>query len=144
MATALERYKALLRDELAPALRSRGFKGSGTRYELPDPTHWLLVGFQSSKWSSADAVRFTVNLFVADKSEWAALAAEQGYPSRPSPNIWYSSGLGPLRLARLAFGRDDWWEVSSERSVAATVESVLGALDAHGIPWLQARVPRTV
>jgi hypothetical protein len=41
-------YRAMLRDDIAPALRALGLKGSGSRYSLPDPESWALLGFQAS------------------------------------------------------------------------------------------------
>ena len=131
--SAQDRYRAMLRDEIAPALRRRGFTGSGTAYVLPDDTHWLQVGFQSSRWNAADAARFTVNLSIADKAAWARGVADRGSSSRPNPNQ-RSQWNEVRRLGSLAFGEDRWWQVP-ERT-APVVASVLEALDRAGLPWL--------
>jgi Domain of unknown function (DUF4304) len=135
--TAQDRYRAMLRDEIAPALRARGFQGSGTAYVLPDDTHWLQVGFQASKWNTATGASFTVNLAVADKAAWARLAAERGYRGKPNPNVRYSRDMPVQRLGSLVFGTDRWWEVSEPSTNVAT--EVLEALDRAGLPWLRAK-----
>jgi hypothetical protein len=70
MATAQDRYKRMLRDEIAPALRRLGMKGSSGNSVLPDPDYYLLVGFQGSSSNAADAVRFTVDLAIINKKAW--------------------------------------------------------------------------
>src|SRR5258706_8754036 len=109
--TARDRYRAMLRDEIAPALRLRGFVGSGANYVLPDDTHWLQLGFQASKWNSSAEVRFTVNMAMAEKAAWARLAGARGYASRPNPNTSYSPDIAVRRLGTMAFGADRWWRV---------------------------------
>ncbi len=135
--TAQDRYRAMLRDEIAPALRQRGFTGSGTSYVLPDETHWLQVGFQASKWNSANEASFTVNLAVAEKSAWARLAAERSYPAKPNPNVRYGREMPVRRLGSLAFGSDRWWPVAEP--IAGVAASVLEAIDRVGLPWLRSK-----
>jgi hypothetical protein len=130
----------MLRDQIAPALRERGFKGSGSSYVLPDETHWLQLGFQASRWSSASGVEFTVNVAVAEKAAWDRLAAERGYSGRPSPVTRYSADTAVWRLGSLAFGEDRWWRVPDRPEDAALVAAaVLEALDRAGLPRLRAR-----
>jgi Domain of unknown function (DUF4304) len=129
----------MLRDEIAPALRARGLKGSGATYLLPDDTHWLQIGFQSSRWNSGEEVRFTVNLAIADKAAWGRVAAERGSSDKPNPNV-RSQENRVARLGSLAFGEDRWWSVldgSAQTSGAANV--VLDAIDRVGLPWLRAK-----
>jgi len=135
--TAQDRYRAMLRDEIAPALRQRGFKGSGTAYVLPDDTHWLQVGFQASRWNTADEGQFTVNVAVADKAAWARIAAERGYSGRPNPNVRYGRDMPVRRLGALAFGEDRWWDVSEPTARAAA--DVLDAIDRAALPWLRSK-----
>ena len=67
--TAQEAFVKMMKEEIAPALRRLGFKGSGQRYELPSPTHWALLGFQKSAYSDSPEVRFTVNVTIAGRDE---------------------------------------------------------------------------
>lgn len=130
----------MLQDEIAPALRQRGFKGSGTAYVLPDDTHWLQLGFQSSKWNSAEEVAFTVNASIVDKIAWARLVAEHGYKGRPSPNATYSRDTAVWRLGSLAFGEDRWWRVIDVPLQSEGVATqVLEAIDRVGLPWLRSK-----
>ena len=135
--TAQERYRAMLRDQIAPALRQRGFKGSGTTYLLPDDTHWLQLGFQSSRWNDHEVVRFTVNLSAADKVDWEQLAAARAYPSRPRPGVLYPPEMPTRRLGTLAYGQDHWWQIPEKTDEVAA--EVLEAIDRAGLPWLRAK-----
>jgi len=130
----------MLRDEIAPALRQRGFKGSGTAYVLPDDTHWLQLGFQSSKWNTTAEAAFTVNLAVAEKVAWDRFALQSGLKGRPNPNATYSRDMRVWRLGSLAFGEDRWWRVLDVPAQAGGVaEQVLDAIDRVGLPWLRSK-----
>ena len=137
--TAQDRYRAMLRDEIAPALRERGFKGSGTAFVLPDDTHWLQVGFQSSKWNSSEQAAFTVHLSVVEKAAWSHLAAEWGLKGKPNPNAGYPQGA-VWRLPPLIFGYDRWWQVIDvpDQSTGVVAE-VLDAIDRIGLPCLRSK-----
>src|SRR5439155_1336209 len=56
--TAQEAFTMMVKDEIAPALRELGFKGSGQRFTLPSETHWALLGLQKFTWSDRDRVDF--------------------------------------------------------------------------------------
>lgn len=88
--TAQDAYRTALRDVVAPALREMGFKGSGKLYRLDDEKYWARLGFQSSASNSAERVKFTLNMLVADKHAWASSRDERPYlPEVPSPNVGY-------------------------------------------------------
>jgi hypothetical protein len=136
--TAQDRYRAMLRDEIAPALRQRGFRGSGTAYVFPDDTHWLQLGFQSSKWNTSAEAAFTVNVAVADKVAWARFALGRNRP--PNPNATYSRDTAVWRLGSLAFGADCWWQILDVPDQSAGVAAqVLDAIDRVGLPWLRSK-----
>src|SRR3954453_12481053 len=77
----------MMREQVAPALRSLGLKGSGQSYSIPSDSYWALVGFQKSRASSAGAVKFTVNLQVQPRDAWARAYEEHWWiGAKPSPN----------------------------------------------------------
>lgn len=125
--------------ELAPELRRLGFRGSGTQFELPSATHWLLLGFQKSTSSTADEVRFTVNLSAVDRQAWATKRETETWMRvRPSANI-----SGPVttsqRLGILVGGTDTWFSIWPHRSTEVVAGEVLAAIRDHGISWLRAQ-----
>jgi hypothetical protein len=110
MTNAQDQYKRMLRDEIAPALRLLGMKGSGGNFVLPDPDHYLLVGFQGSHYSTAESVRFTVNLAVISKDAW-----ERGWqPWWGKPSATAHGPVGKyMRLGELMPEHDDvWWHLA--------------------------------
>lgn len=106
----------MLRDHVAPALREMGFRGSGQNFSLPSDSHWALLGFQKSQWSSEDKIAFTVNMTVVARDEWVAILAE--YPElgeRPGANwspapifarVW-QSGYWHSRIGMVMPGEGD-------------------------------------
>jgi Domain of unknown function (DUF4304) len=55
--TAQEAFTMMVKEQIAPALRELGFKGSGQRFTLPDDEHWALIGLQKFTWSNREAMR---------------------------------------------------------------------------------------
>lgn len=135
MITATDRYKRMLRDEVAPVLRRMGFQGSGPNFRLPDAEEYLLLSFQASTSSTADEVKFTVNLAVINKADWEA--QQQAWWGRPS-----ATTQGPIgeyeRLGILMPDGDDiWWQISAHSETADASADVCAAIRTTGIPALR-------
>lgn len=71
-----------MRDNITPALRSFGATGSGHSFALPSERALMRIFFQRRTMTDGE-VRFTVNLFVADKDDWEAFRAQ--HPEVPRP-----------------------------------------------------------
>ncbi len=95
MATAQERFTAMLRDEVAPRLRAMGFKGSGQNFALPSESHWSLLGFQRSAFSDKDKVAFTINLTVVGRRNWEE-GSRRAWPTQPPRTPGANWGLPPM------------------------------------------------
>ena len=136
----------MLRTEIGPRLRSFGFKGSAPSYVLPDDERWLIVAFQKDRYSRADCVRFTVNLTVARKREWANGRANAPWlPLRPSGNAHYmQAGHVVIRLGNLMppDGQDRWCEVGPSRPSGPAARRVLRAIERLAIPWFRTGAAR--
>jgi len=146
--TAQEQLRALLREDVAPALRALGLTGTERTFRLPSRTHFAQIGIQSSTSSLWDLVRFTANVSVIDRDSWdAAKRTEAWLPKQPSPNGRYSvRGLAQWkqRAPKLASGSDDWWEIGHhghERERVAA--SVIDILTRYALPAIRERLPRT-
>lgn len=139
-------FADMLRTEIAPRMRTLGFKGSGRSYELPDPDRWLIVAFQKDYYSRADCVRFTVNLTIADKREWdESRVKAPRLPLRPSGNAHYlQARSGVIRLGNLMppDGQDRWWEVGPLRPSGPPARRVLRAIERLAIPWFRTGAAR--
>jgi hypothetical protein len=54
-----------MRTEIAPWLRTAGFRGSGNNFALRRDDDWrVMTIFQRSRWNNRDSVRFDVNVIV--------------------------------------------------------------------------------
>lgn len=159
-ASAQQVFRELLRTVVAPGLRKRGLRGSGQSYLLPDEVVWAQVGFQKSRASTAEAVRFTVNLNITDKAAWDEVRREHSYvKDKPPPGVdpgdWDKERLAksyypkrpPItggegtRIGQVmpgVAGGDHWWVVTPQSTDA--VDDALQAVVRHGLPWLIAQV----
>lgn len=103
MEGAQHRFRRMLKDVVAPQLRTLGLKGSGHRFHLPDHYSRVVLDFQKSQGNTAEKVRFAVNLMVAPLDQWEATQA-----SRRAGSIMWSARLGFLLPVR----SDYWWTLA--------------------------------
>jgi hypothetical protein len=136
MGSALDRFRTMMRQHVAPELRRMGFRGSGQSFVLPSEDYWVLLGFQRSRSSSAEAVRFTVNTTVVSKQEWAQARERASYlPERPTANTSYGTFAWWKRIGRLLpDGQDRWWTLSSGSAIASLAAEVLDAIRTYALP----------
>ena len=139
--TAQQALVAFLRDEVGPALRRLGLRGSGTAYLLPDDRFWLVVGFQRSTSSNHEALRFTVNLTAASRARWdAARRSNPWIGARPSGNSGYAV-RGLVEFVRigslLPVPQDTWWEIRPGRSTGVLIDELMAVIATTGLPWLR-------
>ena len=135
--TAQQTFRRMLRDEVAPALRALGMKGSGQHFTLPDPEALLLLAFQRSTDSDAARTSFTVNLASLDRTEYEQQRAE--WWGRPTATMELPIG----RYTRLGFlmpaGQDHWWTVRAGAPTADLAAEVVAAIERYGLPDLRRR-----
>jgi hypothetical protein len=134
---AQEAFKMMMREQVAPALRQLGFKGSGQAFTLPSDEYWALAGFQKSVSSNAQHVRFTVNLTVVSRQEWAEIFAKHPtFGAKPKANVhgggWHAR-IGQL----LADSSDHWWWVEPDRPTEAVGREAIAAIRDYGLPEMQ-------
>lgn len=136
-----EVYAGLMKSTFAPALRHEGLRGSNGRFELPSDTHWVQLGFQKSSYSDRHELRFTINLLVIRRDEWANQIATRPYLSqRPTPTNHYGPwATDQIRIGTLtAEGEDKWWRIVRGQDVAPVVDDVLADI-LIGVQWLRER-----
>jgi Domain of unknown function (DUF4304) len=137
--TALDIFRKMMREQIAPEPRRMGFKGSGQSFTLPSKTHWVLLGFQKSMTSNAKAVRFTVNLTAASKQAWVHARRDHSYlGEHPGANISYGDFAWQRRIGQLLpDGRDTWWTVATRASVESVRVEVLNAIRTYALPAIE-------
>jgi hypothetical protein len=122
--TARQNYDAMLRYEVGPWLRARGFRKRRNRFRRADDGGWQVVDFQASQWGSRDDVRFTINLWVG-VAELADTEADAQVQER----------VGLL----LRDGEDRWWTLDAATDTAALADELRQVLQQRCLPWLDAR-----
>jgi hypothetical protein len=136
-------FKQMLRDQIAPAMRAEGFKGSGSEYSLPDSGCLALIGFQRSTSSNAAEVKFTVNLKVVARAAWANARSEISFlPVFPRVNVRYSGA--PEWATRIGLlmsqPHDHWWTLRPEDDSAPLASEVMEAVRTLAIPALRSQI----
>ena len=139
--TAQETYDEMVREGLRPSLKALGFQGSGTTFTWPSRSHFSQLGLQKSQFSDRDALRFTVNVTIADRSSWEAARTVRPYlPKKPAPSTFYGDYIWQRRIgALMPSGEDTWWTISAGDDWRPVAEEVLGAVRTHALPELKNR-----
>jgi hypothetical protein len=142
MATAQDAYKIMIRDHLSPRLRAAGFKGSSGAYELPSPSHWVVLGVQASQFSNAAEVRFTMNCQVVRRDAWEDARRERTHlGSKPKPNTIAGGFLWHSRIGKLMpAGQDKWWSLHPNDPLEVLAEEVVAAVTDYLLPAIQGEI----
>ena len=122
--TAREKYDAMLRDQISPWLRERGFRKRRNRFRRADDQGWQVVDFQASQYGSRDDVQFTINLWVGVR-ELEVVEAERQVEQR----------VGAL----LPGAEDHWWPMDGATDTAALGSEIRDIVETRCLPWLDAR-----
>jgi hypothetical protein len=140
---AREKVAAMLKNRVAPALRSMGFKGSGQNYHLPVPGYYALLGFQKMRFGTRHDVMFTINLLACSHDDWAALIeARPHYGPKPILGAHYEDPVWSMRIGFLMpEPHDHWWQVLDDTDTEALADEVIGVLEQYGVPALRAHLP---
>ena len=87
------------------------------------------------------ALRFTVNVTIADKTSWeAARTVEPHLPKKPAPNTLYGDYIWHRRIGKLMpSGEDTWWTLSAGDNWLPVAEAVLDAVTTYALPELRNR-----
>ncbi|SFQ82718.1 DUF4304 domain-containing protein [Hymenobacter arizonensis] len=120
---------------LAPLLKTRGYRKSGSLFRFYDPSGWgKLVAVQKSAATDGHRVRFRLNLGVyLPETEWAFRGAAPTTPGQFTV---------PLCVVRTSVGRldgshrDVWYEASEQIPPEALCQQVAHDLTAHVLPFL--------
>jgi hypothetical protein len=142
--TAQEAFASMMRDRVVPALLKLGVRGSGQSFSIPSETHWALIGFQKSASSNAQNVRFTVNLTVVSREEWAEVFAKHpSFGAKPKPNVRGLGGWNERIGALLPEGADRWWQVEPDRPTEQVSVEVVAAISDLALPEMQRRMAQS-
>jgi len=142
--TAQDVFARMLREHVAPALRTAGLLGSGQTFELRDAGTWAVLGFCKSRYSHAGEVEFTVMVAAVGKDRWEQIRADVTRPRlgrRPAPSdTVYAQAL---RLDQLPGGPGDaWFTVHPDTDPAVLAAGLLEHVRAAALPWLAERAGR--
>lgn len=111
-------------------------------YDLPSPTHWIVLGVQGSQYNTAEAAKFTLNCQVVRRDTWDEARRERPYLGpKPNPNtiagtfVW-ESRIGSLMPA----GQDTWWRIHPSDDPGVIAEEVATAVRQYVLPAIQRAV----
>ncbi|MFF2274562.1 DUF4304 domain-containing protein [Agromyces sp. NPDC058126] len=125
--------KAELRDQLGPAARRHGYRGSAPTWRKTNAQgDWVVVNVQSSSWNTSERIRCTINI-AAVPEPWLRWMRHQ-LDARPVKSVSESHGLYRDRLHPTGApdGADLWWEAVDASSIEAMVADMTARLEDVG------------
>jgi hypothetical protein len=132
---ALELFRPLMRDHIAPRLRELGFVGSGQNYRLPNPAgHFAHLNFQRDKWNDATACGFTGNITFIRREDWPE-GTWMG--ERPTGGAWYPVPGVYERIGAFMGTDDHWWVIRTEADLRPIAEEVVDVVRDAVLPDLR-------
>jgi hypothetical protein len=130
---AQEAFDELVDGGVWPLLLTHDFKRSKYTFHRRDGANWQAINLQKSTYSSAERVRFTVNLGVAvDRLRTGSYDWPAG--RRPAEARCHFR----VRAGQLLNERDTWWDISADSNVASLAETIGLVLTLYALPWLEA------
>lgn len=138
--TAQDEFRSLVKDHLGPRLRELGWRGSAAAWVRPHLTHWVLLGWQKGRYSTAASVDFTAHLAVMSKDAWDAENIPAGRRPRTPASGTLGWGVGwQASIGMLVPGTagDRSWHVRPGDELAAIAGEVMRDVVTHGLPAVE-------
>ncbi|MFF2493486.1 DUF4304 domain-containing protein [Agromyces sp. NPDC058064] len=135
--------KAELRDQLGPAARRHGYRGSAPTWRKSNAKgDWVVVNVQSSSWNTAESIRCTVNI-AAVPEPWLRWTRHR-LGARAPKSVSDAHGLyrERLRPTGAPAGLDVWWEAEDAPTTSAMVADMTSRLERVGWPLLDSLLSR--
>lgn len=132
--SAPDRFAAWLSTEVAPVLRDRGYKKTGSTFHHRAAAGWGEVRFQKSQFGSRADTRFAINLGVAlDR-----LTLDSGGDPTKKPSA--SGSQWGCRLNAAGDGEDHWWAITADTDLTNLSAEVIPILIGVGLPLIDERL----
>jgi len=138
-------YQSLLRDTLAPALKLRGFKRSGSNFGLRGSGVWGVISLWRDSWNDRDHVEFsiTLNLFSDVLYREFYRPFKLDLARVPSSAYWHyhrqfpgDIEIGPLRHLRPE-GMDTLCLIRWRTDMSSVSDEILRVVLNHAVPWIR-------
>lgn len=119
--------------DLAPFLRSIGYKKSGRTFRAKADPFVRVINVQASQWNRGTEARFTVNLGIYSQ------VIEESF--RPSSNLVEPKEYHCVlrkRIGELMPGNQDtWWNSEPLEKFESLAPSLRHAVEAYAMPWFE-------
>lgn len=123
---------AVVREGLAPHLRSRRFEKHARTFTFEAAACTQIVNVQASQWNEGRDGRFTLNLgvYFPKVAERRGRVAKGAYPKESESTL-------RIRIGRLMPDNlDQWWEIHDGTDTRRLSDEVVNAYATCGEPWL--------
>lgn len=135
---AQDALRTALREQLGPAARKYGFKGSAPTWRKSSNLgDWAVVNVQSSSSSSRDHLRCVVNLAFSPEPSLRWDSERLGAHMPKSVSVWEGMYTNRLHPEGTPPSIDGWWDVRNDESAQIAVTDMIAQLEQHGWPVLE-------
>lgn len=129
--TEIENAFRLVLEATSSTLKGSGYTKRGASFRRKYGNNIAIADFQKSSESSADVLRFTINLGIV-----SAKILEKWDPEKdPAKQSIWDAHLR-VRLGELVYGKDHWWVIASNETGAEVGEEVATLVETEAVPFL--------
>lgn len=136
--SAQDWFRLMIDMGLAPGLRALGFAGAGRRFTQDVGSHCAEITFAQSQSLVEGRVRFTLNLRVLHRDEWAEQLRVRPYTPAPVARSTMRTTWEALIGQIVTVGgypiEDLWWELEVGQPFDSLAREVLSTLRTFGLP----------
>lgn len=141
---AEEWFRFMVDTNLAPGLRALGFFGVGLRFRIESNRHWGEILVEQAPPLTTKAVRFTVQVGVISRDEWAEQLRVRPYsPAGEAAHTQTTGWRAPIGELVTVAGHpigELWWELEVGRPFDSLAREVLAAVREFALPAMRARM----
>jgi hypothetical protein len=126
------RIDAVIKDGLAPALKTQGYRKERRTFRRRGAQCTRVVNVQGSQWNAEHEGRFTLNLAVYFPAVVPFLDWARATDRPTEADCVVRERIGFVMPVR----QDHWWQVTAETDLGALAREVCEAWEEFGAPWL--------
>jgi len=124
--------KSLVNETIAPLLKTLGFKKSGYNFYREAEEIGVSINLQQSKWNSAEAKQFTINVGLVHKEIFRTMCSKELTKFPKEYDCLIST-----RLSHLKHEKDNWYELNVNTDFSSIANQFNNDILDYLIPFIK-------
>ncbi len=134
MKTATQKFNNVIKEGVKPILKEQGFKKKGLHFFKSLGPIGYALNIQKDRYNTKAEIKFTINVGIYSELYWLSefdYAKTKVAPEFPKEE----ECILRARIGMLKYGRDYWYEVSTERMEWTLVKEIHQDVEQYALPF---------